>query len=155
MRAVIQRVRAASVRVEGRCVGSVDRGLLVYIGVEKGDDEADVAYVGSKCAGARVFPDAHGRMNLPLSDLSGPTDERRGILAVSQFTLHGDMRKGRRPSLAAAAEPRAAEGLYEALVRWWRNNGLLVETGVFGAHMDVAAINDGPVTLLVDSRRLF
>ena len=155
MRAVIQRVRAASVRVEGRCVGSVDRGLLVYIGVEEGDNETDVAYVGSKSAGARVFPDGHGRMNVALSDLSGPNRERRGILAVSQFTLHGDMRRGRRPSYNAAADPRAAEGLYEALIGWWRAAGYLVETGVFGAHMEIRATNDGPVTLLVDSRKLF
>lgn len=154
MRAVIQRVRDASILVGGLVVGSVDRGLLVYIGVEEGDDETDVAYVGSKSACARIFPDARGRMNVPLSDLSGPHGERRGILAVSQFTLHGDMRKGRRPSYNAAAEPRVAEGLYEALIGWWRNAGYFVETGVFGAHMDVRATNDGPVTLLIDSRKI-
>ncbi len=155
MRAVIQRVRDASVSAAGRVVGSIDRGLLVYVGVQDGDGERDVAYIGSKCAGARVFPDAEGRMNLALADLCGPQTERRGILAVSQFTLHGDMRRGRRPSYGAAAAPDAAESLYEALTGWWRAGGYLVETGVFGAHMEVAATNDGPVTLLVDSRKLF
>ena len=155
MRAVVERVRAASVQVDGRIVGAIDRGLLVYVGVEQHDADRDVAYVASKVAGARVFPDAEGRMNLALSDLATPRDERRGILAVSQFTLHGDMRKGRRPSYNAAAEPAAAQALYEALIARWRGEGYLVETGWFGAHMDVTATNDGPVTLLIDSRKLF
>ena len=155
MRAVVERVRAASVEVDGRIVGAIDRGLLVYVGVEQHDTDRDVVYVASKVAGARIFPDADGRMNLALSDLAVPHDERCGILAISQFTLHGDTRKGRRPSYNAAAEPAVAETLYEALIACWRGEGYLVETGRFGAHMDVTATNDGPVTLLIDSRKLF
>lgn len=155
MRAVVQRVRTAAVRVDGQVVGAIDRGLLVYVGMAQNDTDRDVAYLASKVAGARIFPDAAGRMNLALSDLANASSERRGILAISQFTLHGDMRKGRRPSYHAAAEPRAAEALYEALAAYWRREGYLVETGRFGAHMDVTATNDGPVTLLIDSSKLF
>jgi len=155
VRAVVQRVRLAEVVVEGRTVGAVDRGLLVYVGVEQGDTENDRTYVASKVAGIRIFPDAEGRMNRSLDQLEATDGEKIGILAVSQFTLHGDMRKGRRPSYNASAPPEQARGDYEALVEQWRRAGLLVETGVFGAHMDVHYTNDGPVTILIDSRKLF
>ncbi len=155
MRAVVQRVRRAEVAVEGRSVGSIDRGLLVYIGVEQGDTPADRDYVANKVAVARIFPDEQGRMNCSLDELVGSSGERIGILAVSQFTLLGDMRKGRRPSYNASETPDRARGDYEALVEQWRSAGILVETGVFGAHMDVRYTNDGPVTILIDSRKLF
>lgn len=152
MRAVIQRVREASVRVDGRVTGSIDRGLTVYIGVERGDTPADVESVAAKIPSVRVFPDVDGKMNIALADLDGPAGEVRGILAISQFTLHGDMRKGRRPSYSSAAEPYLARQLYELLIETWRSQGLCVATGVFGAHMEVVTINDGPVTLILDSR---
>ncbi|MFW5789484.1 MAG: D-aminoacyl-tRNA deacylase [Spirochaetota bacterium] len=152
MRAVIQRVRAASVVVDGAITGAIDRGLLVYVGVEEGDGRDDLEFVARRIAGLRIFEDAEGKMNLALAQLERRADERIGILAVSQFTLHGDLRKGRRPSYNRAAAPREANRLYEAIVELWRHEGIVVETGVFGAHMDVTYTNDGPVTLLLDSR---
>ncbi|MFP4113203.1 MAG: D-aminoacyl-tRNA deacylase [Spirochaetota bacterium] len=152
MRAVIQRVRTAFVSVEGTVVGEIDRGLLVYVGVQTGDGEQDVTYAATKISGLRVFPDERGTMNLALADLEPNTGETVGILAVSQFTLHGDLRKGRRPSYNAAATPDVARALYESLVRSWRLAGIEVAIGVFGAHMDVTYTNDGPVTLLLDTR---
>ena len=152
MRVVIQRVRAASVVVDGEVTGAIDRGLLVYVGVEEGDGHSDLQFVAKKVAGVRVFEDAAGKMNLSLDQLERAADERIGILAVSQFTLHGDLRKGRRPSYNRAAPPDEANRLYGELVGLWRSEGILVETGVFGAHMDVTYTNDGPVTLLLDSR---
>ena len=151
MRAVIQRVREASVRVNGRVTGAIDRGLVVYIGVERGDTPADVEWVAAKISGVRIFPDADGKMNIALADLDGPAGEVRGMLAISQFTLHGDMRKGRRPSYASAAQPDLARQLYEMLIATWRSQGHYVATGVFGSHMDVVTTNDGPVTLILDS----
>lgn len=152
MRAVIQRVRAASVMVDAAIVGAIDRGLLVYVGVEEADERRDIEFVAKKIAGLRTFEDAEGKMNLALDQLEHRTGERVGILAVSQFTLHGDLRKGRRPSYNRAAPPAEANRLYEQIVELWRDDGILVETGVFGAHMDVTYTNDGPVTLLLDSR---
>jgi len=152
VRAVIQRVRAASVVVDRAVTGAIDRGLLVYVGVEEGDRRGDLEFVAKKVAGLRIFEDAEGKMNLALAQLERREDERIGILAVSQFTLHGDLRKGRRPSYNRAAAPQEANRLYEAIVELWRSEGILVETGVFGAHMDVTYTNDGPVTLLLDSR---
>lgn len=152
MRAVIQRVRAASVVVDGAITGAIDRGLLVYVGVEEGDGHSDLQFVAKKVAGVRVFEDAAGKMNLSLDQLERTADERIGILAVSQFTLHGDLRKGRRPSYNRAAPPDEANRIYEEIVGLWRSEGILVGTGVFGAHMDVTYTNDGPVTLLLDSR---
>jgi D-tyrosyl-tRNA(Tyr) deacylase len=128
VRAVVQRVRRAEVVVEGRSVGTVDRGLLVYIGVEQGDTESDRMYVASKVAGMRIFPDEEGRMNRSLDQLVATAAEKIGILAVSQFTLHGDMRKGRRPSYNASAPPDQARGDYEALVEQWRDAGILVDS---------------------------
>lgn len=148
MRAVIQRVRDATVTVDGEQVGAIGRGLLVYIGVEEGDTDEDARYVAGKVSGLRVFPDGEGKMNLALGDL----DADAGILAVSQFTLLGDLRKGRRPSYNRAARPELGERLYETVVHEWRIAGFAVATGRFGAHMDVGYTNDGPVTLLLDSR---
>ncbi|MFW6231489.1 MAG: D-aminoacyl-tRNA deacylase, partial [Spirochaetota bacterium] len=114
MRAVIQRVRAATVVVKGAITGAIDRGLLVYVGVEEGDGHGDLQFVAKKVAGVRIFEDAEGKMNLALDQLERTADERIGILAVSQFTLHGDLRKGRRPSYNRAAPPESARELYEA-----------------------------------------
>ncbi len=149
MRAVVQRVSRAEVRVGGEVVGRIGRGFLVLVGVEPDDAEADVAYVAEKVAGLRVFEDAQGRMNLDLSAVGG------GVLLVSQFTLLADCRKGRRPSFTGAAEPGKAEALYEAVAARLRELGVPVETGRFRAEMEVELVNDGPVTLLLDSKRRF
>jgi D-tyrosyl-tRNA(Tyr) deacylase len=149
MRAVLQRVKEASVRVEGAMVGRIGRGLLVLLGVGQGDTEADAEYLAEKALNLRIFADEAGQMNRSLLDVGG------GILVVSQFTLYGDARKGRRPGYSDAAAPEEANRLYEHFVARLRPSGLAVETGVFRAMMDVALLNDGPVTLLLDSRKGF
>ena len=149
MRAVIQRVEKASVSVEGEIKGQIGAGFLVLIGVEEGDGDADFKYIADKVPNLRVFEDDQGKMNRSLMDVGGE------VLAVSQFTLLGDARGGRRPSFIAAARPETADPMYERLVAEWRARGIRVETGVFGAHMKVALVNDGPVTILLDSRRRF
>lgn len=149
MRAVIQRVEKASVSVEGEIKGQIGAGFLVLIGVEEGDGDADFKYIADKVPNLRVFEDDQGKMNRSLLDVGGE------VLAVSQFTLLGDARGGRRPSFIAAARPETADPMYERLVADWRARGTRVETGVFGAHMKVALVNDGPVTILLDSRRRF
>lgn len=149
MRAVIQRVERASVSVEGEIRGQVGAGFLVLIGVEEGDGDADFKYIADKVPNLRVFEDEQGKMNRSLLDVGGE------VLAVSQFTLLGDARGGRRPSFITAARPETADPMYERLVAEWRARGIRVETGVFGAHMKVALVNDGPVTILLDSRRRF
>ena len=149
MRAVIQRVEQASVSVEGEIRGQIGAGFLVLIGVEEGDGDADFKYIADKVPNLRVFEDEQGKMNRSLLDVGGE------VLAVSQFTLLGDARGGRRPSFIAAARPETADPMYERLVAEWRARGIRVETGVFGAHMKVSLINDGPVTILLDSRRRF
>lgn len=149
MRAVIQRVERASVSVEGEIRGQIGAGFLVLIGVEEGDGDADFKYIADKVPNLRVFEDEQGKMNRSLLDVGGE------VLAVSQFTLLGDARGGRRPSFIAAARPETADPMYERLVADWRARGIRVETGVFGAHMKVALVNDGPVTILLDSRRRF
>ncbi len=149
MRAVIQRVSSASVTVEGETIGSVGMGILALIGVEAGDTDRDLAYIADKTPNLRIFEDDQGKMNRSLLDIGG------GILAVSQFTLLGDARGGRRPSFIAAARPEVADPMYERLVENWRARGIEVGTGVFGADMKVSLVNDGPVTILLDSRRLF
>ena len=149
MRAVIQRVERASVSVEGEIRGQIGAGFLVLIGVEEGDGDADFRYIAEKVPNLRVFEDEQGKMNRSLLDVGGE------LLAVSQFTLLGDARGGRRPSFIAAARPETADPMYERLVAEWRARGIRVETGVFGAHMKVALVNDGPVTILLDSRRRF
>ena len=149
MRAVIQRVERASVSVEGELRGQIGAGVLVLIGVEEGDGDADFRYIAEKVPNLRVFEDEQGKMNRSLLDVGGE------LLAVSQFTLLGDARGGRRPSFITAARPETADPMYERLVADWRARGIRVETGVFGAHMKVSLVNDGPVTILLDSRRRF
>lgn len=149
MRAVIQRVERASVSVEGEIKGQIGAGFLVLIGVEEGDGDADFKYIADKVPNLRIFEDEQGKMNRSLLDVGGE------VLAVSQFTLLGDARGGRRPSFITAARPETADPMYERLVADWRVRGIRVETGVFGAHMKVALVNDGPVTILLDSRRRF
>jgi len=149
VRAVIQRVNQASVTVGGETVGTIQRGLMVLLGVARGDAAVDAAFLADKTAGLRIFEDGAGKMNLSVEEVGG------GILVVSQFTLLGDCRKGRRPGFTEAAAPQLADALYEAYVDALRNRGLTVATGVFQAEMQVALINDGPVTLLLDSRKQF
>jgi D-tyrosyl-tRNA(Tyr) deacylase len=148
VRAVVQRVRRASVTVDGECVGRIEAGLLVLAAVMAGDGPADVEYIASKVRDLRIFPDAAGRMNRSVGEAGG------SVLVVSQFTLAGDVRKGRRPAFDAAAPPAEARTMFDALVARLREGGP-VETGVFQAHMDVELVNDGPVTILLDSRRTF
>lgn len=149
MRAVVQRVTRASVAVDGQVVGRIAHGMLVLLGVGDDDGQADVAFMVEKLLGLRIFPDDEGKMNRSLVDCGG------AMLVVSQFTLLGDCRKGRRPSFIKAAPPELGEQLYEQFVRAARARGVEVATGVFRAHMDVELINDGPVTLLIDSKRVF
>jgi D-tyrosyl-tRNA(Tyr) deacylase len=147
MRAVIQRVSSARVTVDGRVTGAIDAGLLVLVGVAKGDDETDIGYMASKIRELRIFPDADGRMNRSVVDAGGR------VLVVSQFTLLADVHRGRRPGFDAAAPPDVARAHYDTLVDRLRAGGLGVETGVFQVHMDVALVNDGPVTIWIDSRQ--
>jgi D-tyrosyl-tRNA(Tyr) deacylase len=146
VRAVIQRVKSAAVNVEGRVTGKIGQGLLVLLGVGKGDGEKDIAYMVSKLPDLRIFEDASGKFNLSLREIRGE------MLMVSQFTLYGDCRKGRRPSFTDAEEPAEAKRLYEQLILKIREQGVTVETGEFQAKMEVHLINDGPVTILLDSR---
>ena len=147
MRAVIQRVAEARVEVDGHTIGTIDAGLLVYLGVGRGDTPDDMRFIADKVMHLRLYPDDQGRMNRSLSDTGGQ------VLLISQFTLLGDCRKGRRPSFDAAADPEIARRLYEACADYLRSTGIYVVTGQFAAHMHVSATNDGPVTLLLDSRQ--
>jgi D-tyrosyl-tRNA(Tyr) deacylase len=147
MRAVVQRVSRAAVRVEGAVTGAVERGLLVLLGVAAGDGEAEARWMADKVAQLRIFEDSAGKMNLSVADVGG------GVLVVSQFTLLGDARKGNRPSFVAAAPPEAASALYERVCALLRERGLPVAQGVFRAHMDVELVNDGPVTIVLDTER--
>ena len=149
MRAVVQRVTRASVVVEGKIVGQIGRGFLVLLGVGKNDTAADADHLAEKISGLRIFEDAAGKMNLALADVQG------AVLAVSQFTLHGDVRRGKRPSFDSAAPPDQARKLYEYFVERVRALGLRCETGVFQAMMLVELVNDGPVTILLDSEKKF
>jgi len=149
VRAVVQRVAEASVRVGGETVGSIGPGLVVLLGVGVGDAEADAESLADKVLNLRVFPDEAGQMNRSVLDVSG------GLLVVSQFTLLGDARRGRRPSYIEAAPPEEADRLYRHFVSRLRPSGLAVATGIFRAMMDVALVNQGPVTILLDSRKLF
>jgi D-tyrosyl-tRNA(Tyr) deacylase len=146
MRAVLQRVKEASVTVEGRVAGRIGRGLLVLLGVGKGDTEADVAFMADKVPQLRIFEDEAGKMNRSLLDGS------KALLAVSQFTLYADTRRGRRPSFTEAMPPDEAKRLYALFCERCRSQGLTVEEGVFAADMQVALVNDGPVTIVLDSR---
>ena len=149
MRAVVQRVSRASVVVEERVIGEIGMGLLVLLGVHKNDAEADADYLAEKIAGLRVFEDSDGKMNRSVVDVGG------AVLAVSQFTLYGDVRRGKRPSFDDAARPERARELYEYFVLKIRQNSLRCETGQFQAMMSVSLVNHGPVTMLLDSSKLF
>ncbi len=149
MRAVVQRVRSAHVTVDGQIVGRIEKGLVVFLGVGAGDGEQDCLYLASKIWGLRIFEDEAGRMNCSVQEAGGD------VLCISQFTLYGDCRKGRRPSFITAAPPEQAVELYERVCSLLRQKGLSVATGVFQAMMDVAVHNDGPVTILLDSRKTF
>ncbi|MCL6516523.1 D-aminoacyl-tRNA deacylase [Alicyclobacillus sp.] len=149
MRAVVQRSGPASVRVDGEVVGRVPFGLVVLLGVRTGDTAEDARYLADKVAHLRVFPDETGKMNRDVREAGG------AVLSISQFTLYGDVRKGRRPNYMEAARPEEAEALYEQFNAHLREYGLRVETGRFGAMMEVSLVNDGPVTILLDSQRLF
>jgi D-aminoacyl-tRNA deacylase len=145
----VQRVTRASVMVDGETVGQIEKGLLVLLGVAQDDTGADADYLAEKIIGLRVFEDSDEKMNLAVTDVGG------AILAVSQFTLYGDMRRGRRPSFDAAARPEQARKLYEYFVEKIRAAGVRCETGKFQAMMEVELVNDGPVTILIDSRKAF
>ena len=149
MRCVIQRVTQASVTVGEELVGKIGRGHMILIGVSSEDTDKDLRYMAEKVPNLRIFEDEAGKMNLSIKDVGGE------ILAVSQFTLYGDARGGRRPSFSTAARPEQANALYEQLVAAWREQGIHVETGRFRAEMQVSLVNDGPVTMLMDSTKLF
>lgn len=148
MRAVIQRVSRASVKVEGNTLGSIGCGLLIFLGVGEGDTEADLRYIADKAAGLRIFCDENGKMNLSVVDVGGDA------LVISQFTLYGDCRKGKRPSFSKSMEPEAANKMYELFIENFKSRGIKTEHGEFGADMKVELLNDGPVTILLDSSKI-
>lgn len=149
MRAVVQRVTEASVTVDNECIGKVDKGFMVLLGVGKEDDETDMKYLADKILNLRVFEDEAGKMNISLLDISGE------LLVISQFTLFGDCRKGKRPSFDKAGHPDVANELYEKFVEYCKEQGVKTEKGKFGADMKVSLVNDGPVTIMLDSKKLF
>ncbi|MCD6392183.1 MAG: D-tyrosyl-tRNA(Tyr) deacylase [Planctomycetes bacterium] len=149
MRAVVQRVKEARVEVDGQITGAIEKGLMVFLGVGRDDDGDDVEFMADKLANLRIFRDDEDRMNLSVKDSGG------AILLISQFTLYGDCRKGRRPSFDAASEPEQAKKLYEEIIAMIRAKGVAMETGIFAARMQVFSQNDGPVTLLLDSKKAF
>ena len=149
MRAVVQRVNRAQVSVDGKIISAIERGLLVLLGVGENDQEADADYLASKIVGLRIFDDENGKMNLSAEQIKAQ------VLVVSQFTLYGDVRRGKRPSFDAAAPPEKAKTLYEYFVKQIKAAGLNCETGQFQAMMQVELVNDGPVTILLDSSKNF
>lgn len=149
MRIIVQRVNKADVEVNKKTVGKIKKGLLIFLGVGREDDESDLEYIVNKVVGLRIFEDQDGKMNLSVADIGGE------ILAVSQFTLYGDVRKGKRPSFTTSAPPEMAEDLYEKFVDKCRDFGINVQTGIFGADMKVNLVNDGPVTIMLDSKKTF
>ncbi len=149
MRAVVQRVKEARVEVDGQITGAIEKGLMVFLGVGRDDDHADGEFMADKLANLRIFRDDEDRMNLSVKDAGG------AILLISQFTLYGDCRKGRRPSFDAAGEPEQAKTLYDETIALIRAKGVPVETGIFAARMQVFSQNDGPVTFLLDSKKVF
>jgi D-tyrosyl-tRNA(Tyr) deacylase len=149
MRAVIQRVKQASVAVDNQVTGRIEQGLLVFLGVGPDDGPADAAYITDKISNLRIFADDGGKMNRSVQDIAG------GILLISQFTLFGDCRKGRRPDFSQAAPPAMAKALYEQTIKNLRGLGIPVQSGIFAADMQIDSVNDGPVTILLDSKRLF
>jgi D-tyrosyl-tRNA(Tyr) deacylase len=149
MRAIVQRVNNATVTIDGQIRGQIGKGLLVYLGVGQGDSESDATYITDKIVNLRIFEDENQKMNLSVKDVKAE------IMIISNFTLYGDCRKGRRPGFDLAAEPAIAEKLYEKVVELVKAQGFNVQTGIFAADMDVTASNDGPINCLVDSKRLF
>lgn len=149
MRAVVQRVKEASVSVDDTIIGSIHKGLLIYLGVGKLDEHSDIDYLVNKIVGLRIFEDDHEKMNLTVTDINGEA------LIISQFTLYGDVRKGKRPSFTDSAHPSIGNDYYTKFVDKFKESGVKVQTGEFGAHMDVEYINDGPVTILLDSKKAF
>lgn len=149
MRAVIQRVTNASVEVDGAVIGSINKGILIFLGVSDDDTETDLKYIADKMLNLRIFEDDDGKMNLSLLDIGGE------LLIVSQFTLYGDCRKGRRPSFDKAGKPAYANEMYEKFIEYCKKSGLKTECGEFGADMKVSLLNNGPVTLMLDSTKLF
>ena len=149
MRSVLQRVSYAKVSVDGEVKGEIGKGLLVLLGVCDEDTNEDLSYLADKISGLRIFEDENEKMNLSVEDINGE------ILVVSQFTLFGDCRKGKRPSFSSAGKPQYANEMYEKFIKYLKNKGFRVESGVFGADMKVELLNDGPVTLMLDSKKLF
>jgi D-tyrosyl-tRNA(Tyr) deacylase len=149
MRAVVQRVSQANVKVDGKIVGEINKGLLVLLGVGKEDDDKDLDYMIDKILGLRIFEDENGKLNLSLLDIKGE------LLVISQFTLYGNVKKGKRPSFTDAADPDIANKYYELFIQKAREKGVKTEHGIFGADMKVSLINDGPVTILIDSHKTF
>lgn len=149
MRAVVQRVKRAAVSVDEKLISSIGHGLLVLVGIGKNDNAEDIEWMTEKIAGLRIFEDEHGKMNLSVEDTGGE------IIVVSQFTLFGDCRKGKRPSFSEAASPDEAKQLYESLIQRFFEKGITVGTGIFQAEMDIELVNWGPVTLLLDSKKNF
>lgn len=149
MRSVVQRVTRASVTVDGEVIGKIDNGLLILLAVCDDDTDKDMVYMADKITGLRIFEDEDEKMNLSVEDINGE------LLVVSQFTLYGDCRKGKRPSFAAAGNPQYANEMYEKFVGYLKEKGFKTETGSFGADMKVELLNDGPVTLMIDSKKTF
>ena len=149
MRAVVQRVKSASVKVDEKVIGQINNGILLLLGVEEADDDKDLEYMCDKVPNLRIFEDENGKMNKSLFDVAG------SILVISQFTLLGDARKGRRPSFIAAARPEKAIPMYEKYINAMKEKNIRTQSGVFGADMKVQLINDGPVTILLDSKKMF
>ncbi len=149
MKIVLQRVKQAAVEVQGKITGEIERGVCLLVGIEKGDSEDDAQYLAKKVVELRIFPDEEGKMNLSLSETGG------GVLAVSQFTLAGSTKKGRRPSFDKAELPERAEELFRYFVDLIRQRGIKIETGVFGALMDVRMVNDGPVTFILEKKKSY
>lgn len=149
MRAVVQRVKSANVKVDDKIMGSIEQGILLLLGIEETDEEIDLEYICDKVPNLRIFEDENGKMNNNLLDLGG------SILVISQFTLLGDARKGRRPSFIAAARPDKAIPMYEKFIAKMKEKNIFTQTGEFGADMKVELINDGPVTILLDSKKVF
>lgn len=149
MRAIVQRVSQASVSVDNKIVGNIGEGLLVLLGIGKEDDDKDLEYLVDKVLGLRIFQDEEDKMNLSLLDIEGE------LLIISQFTLYGDVRKGRRPSFSASGDPEMAEKMYLEFINKCIDKGIKTEKGIFGADMDVSLINQGPVTIMLDSKKLF
>lgn len=148
MRALIQRVKQAAVTIDGAVQGKIEQGLLILLGICEEDTAQDTAYLADKCVGLRIFTDENDKMNLSCADIGG------GLLIVSQFTLYGDCKKGKRPNFMRAACPETANPLYEQFVAQCRTSGLPVETGIFGADMQVSLVNDGPVTIWMDTAEM-